>query len=137
MLILCKLLKLVQLLLTVSLGLKTSVHRSSECTYMGAFSLKHTDTIQSSSLCPFGCKKEAGCMNAAIERRVGQNIRALRERIGLTQAQLAARLQINGCDITRSAIAKIEVGQRHLYPDEILLLHELLAAPDEEIFAMD
>ena len=76
-------------------------------------------------------------MNTSIERRIGQNIRALREQAGLTQAQLAARLQINGCDITRSAIAKIEVGQRHLYPDEILLLHELLAAPDEEIFAMD
>lgn len=76
-------------------------------------------------------------MNTSIERRIGQNIRALREQAGLTQAQLAARLQINGCDITRSAIAKIEVGQRHLYPDEILLLHELLAAPYEEIFAMD
>ena len=53
-------------------------------------------------------------MNAAVERRIGQNIRALREKAGLTQEQLSARLQVRGCDITRSAVAKIEVGQRHL-----------------------
>ena len=58
-------------------------------------------------------------MNALIEKKIGSNIRALRERAGLTQEQVAAKLQVNGCDITRSAVAKIEVGQRHLYPDEI------------------
>ena len=61
-------------------------------------------------------------MNAEIERQIGQNIRMLREKAGLTQEMLSARLQTNGCDITRSALAKIEVGQRHLYPDEIILI---------------
>lgn len=58
-------------------------------------------------------------MNPQYERKIGQNIRRLREERHLTQEQLSARLQTRGCDITRSALAKIEVGQRHLYPDEV------------------
>lgn len=73
-------------------------------------------------------------MNVQTEKRVGRNIRAIREAAGLTQEQLAAKLQTHGCDITRSALAKIEVGQRHLYPDEIILLHEILQVPYEKIF---
>ena len=63
-------------------------------------------------------------MNRAVEKKIGDNVRRLRERRELTQEQVAARLQTRGCDLTRSALAKIEVGQRHLYPDEILLLKE-------------
>lgn len=59
-------------------------------------------------------------MNLKTEKRIGKNIRNLREKRGMTQEVLAAKLQLNGCDITRSAMAKIEVGQRHLYPDEII-----------------
>ena len=76
-------------------------------------------------------------MNVSIEKRIGSNIRSLRERAGLTQEQVAAKLQINGCDITRSAVAKIEVGQRHLYPDEIILLKNILSATYDEIFNLD
>ncbi len=76
-------------------------------------------------------------MNKAIEKQIGNNIRILREKAGLTQDQLSARLQINGCDITRSAIAKIEVGQRHLYPDEIILLRKLLCSTYEDIFRIE
>ena len=73
-------------------------------------------------------------MNLEIERKIGQNIHSLREKAGLTQEMLSAQLQVNGCDITRSALAKIEVGQRHLYPDEILLLKQLLKTTYDEIF---
>ncbi|MBR6763799.1 MAG: helix-turn-helix transcriptional regulator [Clostridia bacterium] len=73
-------------------------------------------------------------MNQEIEKRIGQNIRILREQAGMTQEMLAARLQVKGCDITRSALAKIEVGQRHLYPDEIILLKQILNASYDEIF---
>lgn len=57
-------------------------------------------------------------MNSEFERRVGRNIRALRMKNGWKQEQLAAKLQVLGCDMTRSALAKIEVGQRHVYADE-------------------
>lgn len=76
-------------------------------------------------------------MDNGIEYKIGQNIRKLRERAGFTQDCLAAKLQLSGCDITRSAVAKIEVGQRHLYPDEIILLKRILNAQYEEIFQID
>lgn len=73
-------------------------------------------------------------MNPNYEKALGNNIRNLRMSKGLTQEQLSARLQVNGCDITRSALAKIEVGQRHLYPDEIKLLKEILDISYDELF---
>ena len=73
-------------------------------------------------------------MNAEIEKRIGKNIRNLREIAKITQDQLATKLQLRGCDITRSAVAKIEVGQRHLYPDEILLIKEILNTDFDQIF---
>ncbi len=73
-------------------------------------------------------------MNYKTEKTVGNNIRNLRERCGMTQELLSTKLQLAGCDITRSAVAKIEVGQRHLYPDEIILIKEILGVSYEEIF---
>lgn len=58
-------------------------------------------------------------MNKTIESKVGDNIKVIRER---------------GCDITRSAVAKIEVGQRHLYADEIILLKDILNVSYDDIF---
>lgn len=75
-------------------------------------------------------------MNKEIELKIGNNIRLIREKQGITQEQLAAKLQINGCDITRSAVAKIEVGQRHLYPDEIFLIKHILNVSYDEIFRL-
>ena len=72
-------------------------------------------------------------MNHDYEKAVGGRIRDLREKSGLTQEQLSAKLQVCGCDITRSALAKIEVGQRHLYPDEIKLLKEILDVSFDDI----
>ena len=76
-------------------------------------------------------------MNAETEKRIGGNVRTLREQAGLTQEQLAAKLQTCGCDITRSALAKIEVGQRHLYPDEMIWLHEILHVSYDALFRLD
>ena len=73
-------------------------------------------------------------MNEIYETEFGKNIRRIRKEKKLTQDQLAAQLQLNGCDITRSASAKIEVGQRHLYPDEILLLKEILNVDFNDMF---
>ena len=73
-------------------------------------------------------------MDAQYEKYFGNNIRKYREKANLTQEQLSARLQVRGCDITRSALAKIEVGQRHIYPDEIKLLKEILKIKYEDLF---
>ncbi len=73
-------------------------------------------------------------MNKDIEIKIGKNIKQARESIKMTQEELAAKLQLRGCDITRSAVAKIEVGQRHLYPDEIMLIKEILNTDFDTIF---
>lgn len=74
-------------------------------------------------------------MNKEFELNLGQNIRRLREERGLTQEQLSAQLQTRGCDITRSALAKMEVGQRHIYPDELKLLKEILHISYDELLS--
>jgi len=75
-------------------------------------------------------------MNTDIEKRIGKNIKTLRKKAGITQDELAAKLQLNGCDITRSAVAKIEAGQRHVYPDEIILIKQILNVEYEDIFEL-
>ena len=76
-------------------------------------------------------------MNKEIENKIGNNVRTLREQKNLTQEYVASQMQLNGCDITRSALAKIEVGQRHLYPDEIILIKKILNVSFDEIFALN
>ena len=72
-------------------------------------------------------------MNKAYANRVGTHLSWLRKQKKLTQEQLAARMQLLGCDITRSAIAKIEVGQRMLCPDDIKALRSALAVSYDDI----
>lgn len=73
-------------------------------------------------------------MNIEFEKQMGRNIRHIREEKGMTQELLSAKLQLAGCDITRSAVAKIEVGQRHIYPDEIHHIRQILDTTYEELF---
>lgn len=72
-------------------------------------------------------------MDFSYDKLVGQQVRLLREKKGLTQEQLAARLQVRGCDVTRSAVAKIEVGQRHIYAVELRNLRDALETSYEEL----
>lgn len=69
-------------------------------------------------------------MNTNYEKQIGGRIRELREKCGMTQEQLSAKLQTSG-DIP---LAKIEVGQRHIYPDEIKLIKEFLKVRFEDLF---
>lgn len=73
-------------------------------------------------------------MNIEFEKQMGRNIRHIREEKGMTQELLSAKLQLAGCDITRSAVAKIEVGKRHIYPDEISHIRQILSTTYEELF---
>ena len=67
-------------------------------------------------------------------KKLGANIRSLRKEAGITQETLATKMQINECDITRSAYAKIEVGQRHIYPDELYLIKAILNVDWNDLF---
>ena len=73
-------------------------------------------------------------MVTEIEKRIGKNLKKLREKRGFTQEYVATKLQLGGCDVTRSSVAKIEVGQRHVYPDEIIVLKNIFNCSYEDIF---
>lgn len=73
-------------------------------------------------------------MNPEYEKILGKNIRNIRMRRNLSQEQVAAQMQVRGCDVTRSALAKIEAGQRHIYPDELKALKEILSVSFDEMF---
>ena len=72
-------------------------------------------------------------MTRDYEKQIGKKICSIREKRGITQEQLSAKLQVKGCDLTRSAIAKIEVGQRHIYPDELKFIAEILGVSYQDI----
>lgn len=72
-------------------------------------------------------------MNNQYEKALGENLRKLRIAKNMTQEQVAIGLQLNGCDMTRSAYAKIEVAQRHLYADELVILQKVLHVSFEEL----
>ena len=72
-------------------------------------------------------------MNKDIAKKIGKNIKLIREQKGITQELLATRLQLEGIDMTRSAVAKIEVGQRHVYVDELVAIQKIFNVPFEEI----
>ena len=73
-------------------------------------------------------------MVTEIEKKIGKNLKKLRENRGFTQEYVATKLQLGSCDVTRSFVAKIEVGQRHVYPDEIIVLKNVFNCSYEDIF---
>ena len=68
------------------------------------------------------------------DRMLGARIAEIRVHKELTQDQLAARLQVRGCDLSRSVLGKIEVGQRHIYSHEIKLFKEVLGVEYDDLF---
>ena len=69
--------------------------------------------------------------------RIGKNIRKFRRAMDITQEQLAARLQVKGCDLTRGMIAKIEIGTRHVSVEELNAIKEILGMRYEDFFAQN
>lgn len=65
-------------------------------------------------------------MDYTYDKIVGERIKKFRLAKGWTQDQLSAKLQTENCDITRSTLAKIEVGQRHIYLEELKVFKNLL-----------
>ena len=75
-------------------------------------------------------------MDYIIERRFGEHIRALRNREGLSQEQLAAKLQLAGHDMSRSTLAKIESGMRHVYLEDLNAFRQVLGVSFDELLAI-
>ncbi|WP_066645971.1 helix-turn-helix domain-containing protein [Christensenella timonensis] len=68
------------------------------------------------------------------DKEIGKQIAKFRIQANMTQEDLSAQLQTKGCDLTRSAVAKIEAGQRHIYTGEIKAIKEVLKVSYEDLF---
>lgn len=71
-----------------------------------------------------------------MEKRniIGDNVRRLRKEQKLTQEELTAKLQIEGLDIDRPMLTRIELKQREVYDYEALGIAKALNIPIEELF---
>ena len=65
---------------------------------------------------------------------IGEKIKDARASVGLSQDQVAARLQIMGCDISRGTLAKIEAGIRNIKVSELSALKKTLKFEYDFIF---
>jgi transcriptional regulator with XRE-family HTH domain len=65
---------------------------------------------------------------------VGKQIRAIRKEKKLTQEQLTARCNLEGFDISRGTLAKIESGVRQVIDIEIVLISKALSVDISKLF---
>lgn len=57
--------------------------------------------------------------------QIGNNIRRLRKRSGLTQEQVITHLQLQGIEISRSSYSQIECGTYNIRISELIALADL------------
>lgn len=67
---------------------------------------------------------------------IGGNIRKARNAQNMTQEELAAKLQVLNCDISRGTLAKIEAGIRHISVEELNAIKEVLKMSYDDFFAV-
>jgi len=65
---------------------------------------------------------------------VGPRVRKARKESGITQMELAARLQVLGMTIDRSGVAKLESGKRPASDIEVAAIAKVLKVPIPWLF---
>lgn len=73
-------------------------------------------------------------MAAAPKNIIGSNLRRLRIEQDLTQDALAARCQLQGWDLSRATLAKIEAGIRRVNDAEVLMFSRTLKVEVADLF---
>ena len=58
--------------------------------------------------------------------RIGENIRKIRKAQGLGQTDLVRMLQIDGCDMTRECLVKIERCTQHIQVSQLRAIRKAL-----------
>lgn len=64
----------------------------------------------------------------------GENIKKFRRMQNITQAELAAKMQINGVIIERDSISRVEIGTRFVTDYELRAFAEILKVDIGELF---
>ena len=57
---------------------------------------------------------------------IGQNIRSIRLAKGIGQTELVGLLQLQGVDLTRESLVKIERGIQHIYAYQLKAIRDVL-----------
>ena len=65
---------------------------------------------------------------------VGKRIKEIREKSGITQEQLAIRLEVTGWQVDRFLISKIERGERQVLDTEVQSIAKVLKVPVSSLF---
>ncbi len=64
---------------------------------------------------------------------IGSVVASLRKAAGISQNELASRLQLQGWDVHKNAISKIEQGTRSVKDAELCLLAQALGIPAPDL----
>lgn len=67
----------------------------------------------------------------------GSRIREARQKLGLSQAELAARMQIKKINIERDSISRIEIGTRFIPDYELPVFSEVLKVTVSWLLGVD
>lgn len=67
----------------------------------------------------------------------GPQIKVLREAAGLSQEQLAAKVQLAGLNLNQKAISRIETGDRVVPDYELIFFSEALGVPIEQLLGAE
>jgi len=68
---------------------------------------------------------------------VGPQVRKLRNKLDLTQEELAARCQLHGLDISRGTLSQIEARLRRVADSELFRLSAVLNVSTDDLFPSD
>ncbi len=68
------------------------------------------------------------------DRPLGDRLRILRDRHGISQEKLCAELQRRGCDIGRSTYAKYEAGELNVKISVLVELKKIYGCSYEDFF---
>ena len=68
------------------------------------------------------------------DRRIGDNLRTLRDKHDISQEKLCAELQRRGCDIARSAYAKYESGELNVRISVLIELKKIYNCSFDDFF---
>ena len=69
------------------------------------------------------------------DRNMGDNLRRLRDDMGISQEKLCAELQRRGCDIGRTTYAKYEAGELNIRASVLIELKKIYQCSYDEFFA--
>jgi len=67
------------------------------------------------------------------EIKIGENIRKIRLQRGIGQTELVRMLQLNGVEMTRETLVKIERGIQHIQATQLQAIRDVLGTSYDEL----